>query len=53
MYSKPIFAIFAEVLGSTLVDVGVGLIDNEEGLCANTKPKVNYCQKTAYRLNIH
>jgi len=29
-YSKPIFAVFVEVVGSTLVDVGVRLIGDEK-----------------------
>jgi len=52
-HSKPIFAVFVEVVRSTFVDVGVRLIGDQKGSRANAKPKVNHCQKTVYRLNIH
>jgi len=41
-----------EILGSTLVDVGVGLISDEEELRANAKSDVNHCQKIVYRRTI-
>jgi len=50
--SEPIFAVFVEEVGSTLVDVGVRLICEEEGLRADAKPDVNHCQKTVYRRTI-
>jgi len=53
VYSEPIFGVFVEVLGSTLVDVGVRLIGEEEGLRADAKPQVKHCQKTVYRRTIH
>ena len=52
-YSEPIFGVFVEVLGSTLVDVGVRLIGEEEGLRADAKPQVKHCQNTVYRRTIH
>jgi len=51
-YSKPISAVFVEVVGSTLVDVGVRLIGEEEGLCADAKPHVNDCKNTVYSSTI-
>ena len=51
-YSEPIFGVFVEVVGSTLVDVGVRLIGDEEGLRANAKPDMNHCQITIYRFTI-
>jgi hypothetical protein len=51
-YSKAISAVFVEVVGSALVDVGVRLIGEEEGLCADAKPHVNHCQNTAYSSTI-
>ena len=44
--------VFVELVGSTLVDVGVGLIGYEEGLRADAKPDVNHSQKTVYRRTI-
>ena len=44
--------VFVEIVGSTLVDVGVGLIGDEEGLRAHAKPDVKHCQKTVYRRTI-
>jgi len=52
VYSKSKLVVFVEILGSTLVDVGVGLIGNEEGLRGHAKPDVNHCQKTVYRHTI-
>ena len=43
---------FVEIIDSTLVDVGVGLIGDEEGLSAHAKPDVNHCQKSVYRSTI-
>jgi len=51
-YSEPIFGVFVEVVGSTLVDVGVRLIGDEEGLRAYAKPDMNHCQITIYRFTI-
>ena len=41
--------VFVEVVGSTLVDVGVSLIGDEEGLRGHAKSDVNHCQKTVHR----
>ena len=51
-YSEPIFGVFVEEVGSTLVDVGVRLIGDEEGLRADAKPYVNHCQNTVHRRTI-
>jgi len=44
--------VFVEIHGSTLVDVGVGLIGDEEGFSAHAKLDVNHFQKTVYRCTI-
>jgi len=53
VYSEPISAVFVEVLGFNLVDVGVRLIGEAERLRADAKSEVNRCQKTVYRSAIH
>ena len=52
MYSKSKLVVFVEVVGSTLVDVGVSLIGDEEGLRGHAKSDVNHCQKTVDRCSI-